>query len=132
MVLSVEIETSSGRQVSVHECNLIVRNAQAAGAEKVEGVPNLYNVSKELAFDNRSFRLDFYLFATSEGGTQTSMHINQLITLLSCMCKPNPTIATFAQGHGLLLSIAFARFHSAGHLGIIDGSIDGLANGNHF
>lgn len=48
--------------------NLTARSAQAAGAEKVDGVPNFYNVSKELAFDNRSFRLDFYLFSETEGG----------------------------------------------------------------
>lgn len=41
--------------------------AQAAGAEKVEAVDNMYLVSKELSFDSRNFRLDFYFQGTSEG-----------------------------------------------------------------
>ncbi|XP_024357806.1 uncharacterized protein [Physcomitrium patens] len=38
----------------------------AAGAEKVEAVDNMYLVSKELSFDSRNFRLDFYFQGTSE------------------------------------------------------------------
>lgn len=44
---------------------------QGAGAEKVEGVSNLYKVNKELSFESRNYRLEFFLQASSQGGMLT-------------------------------------------------------------
>jgi len=38
----------------------------AGGADKVEGVDNMYIVTKELSSDSQEYRLEFYFQATSE------------------------------------------------------------------
>lgn len=48
-------------------CDSFSSGAQAAGAEKVEAVDNMYTVSQELSSDSQKFRLVFYFQATSEG-----------------------------------------------------------------
>lgn len=52
--------------------------AQAGGADKVEGVDNMYIVTKELSSDSQEYRLEFYFQETSEGIAVTLLNIHGL------------------------------------------------------
>lgn len=57
---------------------------QAAGAEKVEAVDNMYSVTKELSSESQNFRLDFYFQGTSEGKVvlSTSTHSDTFLRIV--------------------------------------------------
>jgi len=56
------VETACREWVTIPRSQLL-----GAGAEKVEGVSNLYKVNKELSFESRNYRLEFFIQASSQG-----------------------------------------------------------------